>query len=373
MEDLFEFDLDQNLDLVVDDAVGDLDFLPEDLFSFIDDDLHEDLKEIAESDVIPNIESLINFDEDDLIDDIQWNDDLDTTDFFKSIQQHIPTTSTISSTSVVEKTQQQTTAISSYKSSSNNKSSTNYNRKSTNKVSKCKQNEKVTKSTKQTKQTKISSKASFDTLSQTSTSPNSPTASYSTESSSSNDSTDFLDMFPNYYSLDSNNNLISHPISNLSNDEIEEIKLSSFAPQQQYQPSYSFDLSNNFGGFVNVQSALSLVNGAMQPKLVTSRRKKLSKGISLLANKPKSYKMIKKEKEMQQKQSFTKLTSKSSNTRQIETSNSSIQILPVNSVRKPMVKTQVVEQQIPQMTITTSIYAQDHDYCFNTLDNSLHA
>ena len=83
MEDLFS-NVDLDLDLMGGDSANNLDFLSEHLFNFID----EDLKDI-ENGAIPDIESLINFDEDDQFpdDEIQWNFDLDTTDFFKNTAQ----------------------------------------------------------------------------------------------------------------------------------------------------------------------------------------------------------------------------------------------------------------------------------------------
>lgn len=358
MEDLFNVDLDFNLDLGVDTG-NDLDFLPEDLFNFIDDDLHEDLREIAENDIIPNIESLINFNDDDQLGDVQW-DDLDTTDFFTNVQCQLPT-------AVTESNQTQHTLTKSpqakqSRSSKQNKQQPNY--------------------------------VENVVLSPSSTSPNSPTASYSTETSS-NDSTDFVDMFENYYSLDSNNNLISHPITSLSIDEIS--KLNDTCSQQ----SYSFDLSNNFGGFVNVQSALSLVNGAVQPKLVAGKqliKRKRSKGTSLLAGKPKSYKAIKRE--MLQKRCVLPNKSQHLTNSSRLKSNAiakcepaaaattiSMQIVRLNNeplIEEPIFNEQLFNEQIfseqivdasqQQPQLITSTYAQDHDYCFNnSIDSTLHS
>lgn len=333
MGDLFNVDLDLNFDLSVDppsyeDPITgtNFDFLPDDLFNFIDDDL----KEITENGAIPNIENLINFDEDDqfIDDDIQWDFELDNIDFLENVQEP-------------EKHQANRLSVENEQICSN-KSLASSSNKSTVKKSKQKSNKQNDK---------------YDqTISSTSySSPNSPQSTcYSTENNS-NDSTDFLDMFQNYYSLDSDNNLISHPIANLSIDELN--KLSNSYNQQS---THTFDLSNNFGGFVDMQSAFNLVNGVTSnPKLVSNKklnkRSTKSKGISLLANKPKSYKTIKKEM-------------------QLKKNNSSIS--KFSKVQQQCSKQSSIKQQITHSTTQITIIStfsqdpiRDHDYCSTSISN----
>ena len=357
MEDLFNVDLDFNLDLGLDDNVDDnFDFLPEDLFDFID----QDLRDITENDAIPNIENLINFDEDEFADDIQWDFDLDTTDFFENVQEH----------QQASKSENEKTTIS----KSNNKSS--------NSKSSASKSKRSNKQNKKQQQNKFSSNQNGQNLESIVSLPASPSpTNYSTENTNdSNDSSDFLDLFQNYYSLDSNNNLISHPITNLSIDEINNLT-STFNQQVNDSEHTKFDLSNNFGGFVNMQSALTKLNLMnnlainYQPKLVTCKLKKSkSRGTSLLASKPKSYKTIKKEMQQKKHLTISKSTQLTNRCLKANQTRSSIQITPSkqqtnlsNNLNKQQQKTHTTTTtQIKQITII-STYAQDHDYCSSSI------
>lgn len=404
MEDLFSnVDLDLNLDLMgVDPAsTNNLGFLPEDLFNFID----EDLKEI-ENGAIPDIESLINFDEDDQFpdDEIQWDFDLDTTDFFKNTaQEYQQQQQAIKFESAQSKPDKQ---LSKSNQSSSTTAKTSKSCSKSNGKSNSKSSNKPKKNSKQLQPQ--SSLVDQNVVSPSSTgysAPNSPQSTYSSlEGGNSSDSNDFLDMFPTYYSYDGNNNLVSHPISELSIDELNELS-SNFSQQQlptQYAydawPESTFDLSNNFGGFVNVQSALSLVNGAsiarsQRPKLVAANklRRTKSKGTSLLANKPKSYKTIKKEMQLKKHVSLVSSQSRSSSHSQLTTtnggrlndtlvlsassasclsgsSNQSSQTITIEPTAtgqpgyRPSSSSPYVHSSTTQITVITT-FAQDHDYC----------